>query len=243
MTHGTDIIEGIHAWTESAEPEQIPAQVLHETGVREQWLAEAVTALRPMLAELTGIIIPAVRVGVGFPSSGERSAVRGECWIRAMSADGVNEIIMRITHHASVVAILGTLAHEMLHAGLDCQDGHSGRFAKASKAFGFSLAITSEQKTPECHERLSALAERLGIYPGMDGLRERGEGGSALLGGALTGAGKRVSSGPRKQGTRMLRCECDVCGFAFRTTRKWLDAAPNLRCPDAECSGWMRTEA
>lgn len=240
------IIEGIDAWAESAEPDIIPA-VVHETGTREVWLAGAVQALTPIINAICGEIVPAVpavRVGVGFPSAGQRSSVRGECWVRRMATDGVNEIILRVTLAANVVDILGTLTHEMLHAALDCQDGHSGRFAKACKAFGFIRATDSLDKTPECRERLQAVADSLGEYPGLTGLREW----DASYGSNPIGIGKgtikapkapRVTSGPAKQGTRMVKCTCDICGFTFRATRKWLDKPSGVRCPDDQCAGYM----
>ena len=247
--YGQTIIEGIAAWDASAEPDEMPP-VQYETGSREVWLAGAVQALTPLVNDICGDIIPAmpvVRVGVGFPSSGQRSAVRGECWVRRMATDGINEIILRITLEANVVDILGTLTHEMMHAALDCQDGHSGRFAKACKAFGFIRATDSLDKTPECRERLQAVADGLGTYPGLTGLREATMDGWPV--GTVLGVGKgsikapktpRITSGPAKQGTRMVKCTCDVCGFVFRTTRKWIGAAEGLRCPDSGCSGWMQ---
>lgn len=213
------LIEGIDAWNASAEPEPKPVQ--HETGSREVWLAGAVQALTPIINEVCGGIVPpvpTVRVGVGFPSSGQRSSVRGECWVRHMALDGVNEIILRITLEADIIDILGTLTHEMLHAALDCQDGHSGRFAKACKAFGFVRATDSLDKTDECKARLQAVADSLGAYPGLNGLREP----SGMLSpfGAILGIGRgaikapklpKVTSGPAKQGTRMVKCTCVTC--------------------------------
>jgi len=247
--YGQDIIESIAAWDASAEDVDVASAIVqHETGTREEWLARAVKALTPIIDDVCRNIIPAmpvVRVGVGFPSAGQRSQVRGECWVRRMARDGVNEIIMRITLEANVVDILGTLTHEMMHAALDCKDGHSGRFAKACKVFGFIRATDSLDKTPECRERLQAIADSLGTYPGLTGLQEWNAGiGLATLGVAGRGSIKapkdpRVTSGPAKQGTRMVKCECDICGFVFRTTRKWLKA-DEVRCPDGSCSGQMR---
>jgi hypothetical protein len=34
-----------------------------------------------------------------------------------------------------------------------------------------------------------------------------------------------------KQGTRMLKCECSVCGYTVRITRKWLTLAGPPICP------------
>ncbi|OLB71232.1 MAG: hypothetical protein AUI16_23645 [Alphaproteobacteria bacterium 13_2_20CM_2_64_7] len=34
-----------------------------------------------------------------------------------------------------------------------------------------------------------------------------------------------------KQGTRMLGCQCSVCGYRVRVSRKWLAAAGPPICP------------
>lgn len=33
------------------------------------------------------------------------------------------------------------------------------------------------------------------------------------------------TTAPRKQAARMLKCECQVCGYTVRTARKWLETA------------------
>src|SRR3546814_937740 len=33
------------------------------------------------------------------------------------------------------------------------------------------------------------------------------------------------STAPKKQKTRMLKCECATCGYTVRTARKWLELA------------------
>jgi hypothetical protein len=37
-------------------------------------------------------------------------------------------------------------------------------------------------------------------------------------------------SSVKKQGTRMIKAECDECGYAVRLTRKWLDVGAPI-CP------------
>lgn len=47
------------------------------------------------------------------------------------------------------------------------------------------------------------------------------------------GCGEHKEEGeeaPKKQTTRMLKCECPQCGYTVRTTRKWLDVAVPV-CP------------
>ena len=39
------------------------------------------------------------------------------------------------------------------------------------------------------------------------------------------------STAPKKQKTRMLKCECATCGYTVRTARKWLEQAGAPLCP------------
>lgn len=41
------------------------------------------------------------------------------------------------------------------------------------------------------------------------------------------------TTAPRKQATRMLKCECQACGYTVRTARKWLEMAGAPVCPIA----------
>lgn len=41
-------------------------------------------------------------------------------------------------------------------------------------------------------------------------------------------------SGEKKQGTRLIKCECSACGYVCRTTSKWLEEIGAPLCP---CSG------
>ena len=49
------------------------------------------------------------------------------------------------------------------------------------------------------------------------------------------------STAPRKQKTRMLKCECATCGYTVRTARKWLEQAGAPLCP-IEDHGQMEHE-
>lgn len=49
------------------------------------------------------------------------------------------------------------------------------------------------------------------------------------------------TTAPKKQAARMLRCECQACGYTVRTARKWLEAVGAPLCP-IEGHGPMRHE-
>jgi hypothetical protein len=112
--------------------------------------------------------------------------------------------------------VLATLLHELIHACDDCESGHKGAFVKAWRALGFDgKPTTSEVKRgSELWKVLCSVASDLGPYP-HKGLQP----------------GYRMT---KKQGTRMVKCSCDDCGYTVRTTRKWLEVATPF-CPNPEC--------
>jgi hypothetical protein len=40
-----------------------------------------------------------------------------------------------------------------------------------------------------------------------------------------------VSTRPRKQSSRHVRCVCPTCGYVVRTARKWIDQIGPPHCP------------
>lgn len=52
---------------------------------------------------------------------------------------------------------------------------------------------------------------------------------------------KYLRDAPKKQKTRMLKCECATCGYTVRTARKWLELAGAPLCP-IEDHGRMQHE-
>lgn len=169
---------------------------------REAWLLDAAAALRPIFEEV-GETVPALRVSVGWPGGrGKKGNVIGQCWATSAAADGVAQLfISPVLDDAA--RILDVLAHEIIHAIDDCEHGHRGRFAKVAKAIGLEGKMTATVAGEALKERLAGIAEDLGPFP------------HAVLGGGS-------SSGPKKQGTRMLKVECPEDGYTLRTTAKWL---------------------
>lgn len=39
------------------------------------------------------------------------------------------------------------------------------------------------------------------------------------------------TTAPKKQTTRLLKCECETCGYTARIARKWLELAGAPLCP------------
>ena len=112
------------------------------------------------------------------------------------------------------------MAHECLHAALNCAGGHRGAFLKAHNAIGLTGSARASTVGPELAATFAAIAARLGQFPGA---------------GIKPGSG---STAPAKQTTRMIKVECDACGFLFRTTAQWIAASGGwMRCPSSDCDG------
>ncbi|WVX88036.1 SprT-like protease [Arthrobacter phage TforTroy] len=182
---------------------------------REEWLVAAVEALRPMFSALTDETVPAVRVSVGWPGgNGRKNSVIGQCWSTKVAADEVSQVFISPVLD-DAVRVLDVLAHELIHAIDDCTSGHKGRFAKIAKALGLEGKMTATVAGPGLKAELDQIAAELGEYPHA----------------ALVNPGQGAD-GPKKQGTRMLKVECEAgSGYKVRITRQWLDEYGAPKCP------------
>ena len=191
---------------------------------REEWLQAATQALREPVRITTGLEIPEVRIGVGFPRKGIRSNTRGECWSRSASQDGINEITVHLAVTDAPEA-LAILLHELCHAADDNVHKHGGPFRAAVQALGYEGPTKSYEVGADLRGKLATLADALGTYPSERGLD-------------VTQPG---SGGP-KQAPRMIKCVCEACGFTFRTTRLWIKDHTLLDCPEPSCDGLVHVE-
>ncbi len=185
-----------------------------KTLTREEWLQAGINGLSILFQEI-GETVPDVHVSVGYPK-GVRTVgkVVGVCHPAGLSEDKKAHIFINpcVKDSAQVLAIL---AHELVHAVDNCENGHKGRFADIAKAIGLTGKMTATIAGEELAKRLNALIVMLGEYP------------HAIL-----------RDGGRKQGTRMLKCWCDNCGYICRTSEKWLEAIGAPLCP---CNGKRMT--
>ena len=176
---------------------------------REEWLNEAVVALRPIF-EVKGYPIPDhVRVTCGFPSKHARSLNRaiGEHWSAKASDDAPHEILISPVI-ADAIAVFGVLVHELAHSATD-GDGHRGRFPHCVKSLWLKGKPTTTEVGDEFIKNFSSLIESLGQYP------------HARL---------NVQANRKVQSTRMLKACCPACGYTVRISSKWIDAGLPI-CP------------
>lgn len=182
-----------------------------ETGAkfstREEWLNEAVHALRPLFDEIGAAPYPKLRVSVGFPKGGRKAI--GQAWPAHASSDETGEIfISPELDHLTNFGVVDTLLHELVHIIDGNENGHRGPFKTMIKALGLSGKMTATYAYGALENRLLELVAPLGTYP------------HAKL------SNRKVV----KQTTRMLKLTCSGCGFIARTTQKWLDEVGPPTC-------------
>jgi hypothetical protein len=159
---------------------------------REQWLASVTNALRIVFAA-KGFTIPFnVAMSCGFPSKSATSRKKlriGECWDATRSDGKVFEIFISpiIADPLEAAAIL---AHELIHATVGLAAAHGKPFAKCAHAIGLEGKMTATVPGKAFIEWFEKNEESFGPYP------------HARL---------NATSAPKKQTTRMVKCECLEC--------------------------------
>lgn len=190
-------------------------EVKYET--REQWLLAAIELLKPRFEKISKIV-PPIRVSTGWPSARGLSAKRrtiGQCWSSESAKDGIPQIFMSPWIDGTEVlgfnGIISTLAHEVCHAVAGQKAGHGKDFRRVAEGIGLEGKMTECGFADEKNEELKPIVDALGPFP------------HAKLDAAL--------SPKKKQGTRMVKCECVECGFIVRTSNKWLTDVGAPHCP------------
>lgn len=202
----------------------------HKT--REQWLNAAAVELNRTVFKQAGQQMPEKwRVTCGWPIQGATRAKNptiGQCWDCSASADGTAEISISMAVDDPIRA-LDILAHEMVHAIVGLEHGHTGEFKKLATSIGLEGKMTATYPGDELRQTLQSIAEKLGPYPHA-AINIFGAPVNPNDPGGEDG-GKRTSTAPRKQSTRLLKAACATCGYTVRISRKWLDEAGAPLCP------------
>jgi hypothetical protein len=173
---------------------------------RQQWLERAVEAMRNRFIGAGYTVPQKIRVSIGWPKRAASCGAIGECWSTDASSDRHAELFVspELTEGGR---ILDVLAHELVHATVGTAAGHERPFKQCALKIGLQGPMRATTASPEFTAWAEALMRRIGPYPA----------------GFLTDT--------PKQGTRMLKCECSICGYTVRITRKWLTLAGPLICP------------
>ena len=181
---------------------------------REAWLTEAANLiLDELIMEVAGEYQrPTFRISIGFPKYSRGGKAIAVCFKKEASTDGVNEIFIN-PEIDDVQTVLGSVAHELIHAVDNCESGHKHFFARAARAIGLEGKLTA-------------------TFPGTD-LAGTLEGYAALLG-AFPHAKMNMEVVRKKDGTRQRKVECinSDCGFMFRTSAAQIAKLPaDAPCP------------
>lgn len=181
------------------------------TKTREQWLTTVANTMAPQFNDL-GYDMPKFRISCGFPSqnaTARKNRRIGECWVAGASDDQTHEILISPVL-IDTMEIAGVVAHELIHAVLPDGTGHKGKFPSICKSLGLDGKPSATTPGDAFKRWCQPILDKVGDYP------------HARL---------NAASKPKKQGTRMIKCECPDCGYVVRTTAKWLQHGAPL-CPD-----------
>lgn len=133
---------------------------------RETWLETAVDEMRPWFEEKGFPLPEKIMVSCGWPKHhGGKVRAIGQTFDPVWTHDGTAQIFLCPTLE-SATRVLDVLLHELCHAAIGTQIGHSGPFVTLIRAFGLEGKATNticRAGTP-LHDRLTQLAEKLGPY-------------------------------------------------------------------------------
>jgi hypothetical protein len=213
----------------------------------EEWADRVVDLYRAQIAAL-GHPVPPVAVSPGWTSGGRRqSQVLGECWTPRVSTDhtegrqGTVQIYLSPRIDDDVM-LAHVILHEVIHAAVGLEHGHRGEFKRVALALGFAGKMEASRWSEEAREDCARRLDEAGVgpYP-RPRFRDLG-GGVIIRPGKPEKPGDGGSSGPKTQGTRMIKVHCPACGYTLRTTRRWLDVAVPA-CPVPDCDRHGQTMA
>jgi len=175
---------------------------------REAWLQAAVDHLRPLFAA-RGYEVPPVRVSIGWPGTGQRSQVEGECWPRKAAEDGVNQIFIA-PNLGNACKVIDVLTHELVHAVDDCKHRHGKEFRAIALKVGLvGPEMRSASAGKELRATLEAIAARLGPFP----------------------HGPLARRLPSTRRSNPPRARCPQCSYRLAIPRRFLHLGPPL-CPE-----------
>jgi hypothetical protein len=177
---------------------------LNNFGTREDWLNFLAAGLASAFRERGAPLPDRIRIAIGFPSTGRRGKRIGECWDSTASQDGTFEIMIRpdIDEACQAAAIL---AHELCHA------------AAVSSGWPSLSAWRARCARPSRGRLSSRSLSPYSLLPGLAACASRFNG---------------LTTRPKKQSTRLLKCECLTCGYVARVAWKWLEDKGAPHCPE-----------
>lgn len=178
---------------------------------REVWLAAAMQLLRDYFSERGYTVPERVRVSCGFPLGRKRAI--GQAWASTRSRDQHFEIFICPSLDKPYV-VLSTLIHELVHVTVGLKAGHRGHFIECGKRIGLTSPWTATGEDKDLTRYLKTLAAQLGDYP--------------------HGSIDKMTTGKKKQSTRLVKAHCLGCTYTVRIAASWLMLAVPT-CPNEDC--------
>lgn len=183
-------------------------------GTREGWLETAVEALRTLLREYAGLILPPVRLSCGVHRQGRR----GEAYI-GKTVDEVAEINISLLHKAEASAVLGTLIRLCIYVATDSQ-AHGAKFQRIARQCGLAplngtWATAGYPDATAVPSWVRPVLAQLGPWPAPR---------------------LQFEAPQKKQSSRWITVVCESCTFRWKSSQLHLNEAP-IRCPRVGCDG------
>ncbi|MBV8890874.1 MAG: transcription elongation protein SprT [Acidobacteria bacterium] len=169
---------------------------------RESWLRAATNELRPYFEGCDYPLPDKIRFAIGFPSTGRKGSRVGECWHSSTSNDEHFEIFIRADID-DPAEVLGVLVHELVHAVIPIDAKHGKLYRAAAVKLGLQGKMAHAMPGILLTKRLDELAANLGPLPHARLNIERGA------------DNRGPADREKKQGTRMLKAECDIDGHGY----------------------------
>jgi hypothetical protein len=170
-----------------------------------------------------------LRIAIGFPSTGRRAKAAGECWDSTASADGTFEILIRPdlaeADGALGLPVAAALAHELVHAAVGIKAGRGPAFRKITLGIGLTGPMRATSPGPAFLALAAPILEAAGPLPHARLQADRNADADQ------EGEDAPITTSPRKQASRHVKCACPACGYVVRTARKWIDQAGEPHCP------------
>ena len=183
---------------------------------RETWLHALADKLVPTVF-VAHDVSSNVRYSCGFPSKkallSTKGTALGQCWYPEQSGDDHHEIFISpvIDDPLKVAAVM---VHEICHVVAGSKAKHGPVFKKVFYDVGMEDKATECNASVTLQGQLIPILADLGPYP-MAALDAR-----------------RMTTGIKKQTTRLLKVECPMCGYTVRMTKKWVDDVGLPHCPE-----------
>jgi hypothetical protein len=197
---------------------------------RESWLSDVADRLRTAFVQLDAPLPERLRIAIGFPSTGRRAKATGECWDSTASTDDTFEILVRPDlaemEGALALPVAAALVRELIHAAVGLQAGKGPRYRRVALGIGLLGPMRATTPGPAFLALIAPILQDAGPLPHA---RLHTEPRSGAYG--EDPENPPVSTRPRKQANRHVRCACPVCGYVVRTARKWLDRIGPPLCP------------